>query len=132
MAKLDNLQQLHRLLKGHRRPVPLALLAQRLECSERTVRRLIDEMKTWFDAPIEYDKVHNGWHYANTGDEFEIPGLAILESGRTPPPIDDEKLCRACSLVDLCDPRTFVQDKTLAYVEQIFLGSDESAQAGYT
>jgi proteasome accessory factor C len=80
MAKLDHLQQLHRLLKSHRRPVPLATLAQRLECSERTVRRLIDEMKTWFDAPLEYDKVQNGWHYQTDGDEFEIPGLWLTSA----------------------------------------------------
>jgi len=80
VSKLDHLQQLHRLLKSHRRPVPLAILAERLDCSERTVRRLIDEMKTWFDAPLEYDKAQNGWHYVTDGDEFEIPGLWLTSA----------------------------------------------------
>lgn len=80
MAKLDHLQQLHRLLKSHRRPIALATLAQRMECSERTVRRLIDEMKMWFDAPLDYDKVENGWHYVDGGDEFEIPGMWLTSA----------------------------------------------------
>jgi len=79
MSKLDHLQQLHRLLKSHRRPVPLATIAQRLECSERTVRRLIDEMKIWFDAPLDYDKPKNGWYYAGD-DEFEIPGMWLTSA----------------------------------------------------
>lgn len=80
MAKLDHLQQIHRLLKSHRRPIPLAKLAERMECSERTVRRHIDDMKTWFDAPLEYDKTANGWHYVNTGETFEIPGLWLTST----------------------------------------------------
>lgn len=74
MANLDRVQQLHRLLKTRRRPVALAALANELECSERTVRRLIDDMRLWFDAPIEYDKTANGWHYAK-GAEFDLPGF---------------------------------------------------------
>lgn len=80
MAKLDHLQQLHRLLKSHRRPIPLAKLAERMDCSERTVRRHIDDIKTWFDAPLEYDKTANGWYYANTGETFEIPGLWLTST----------------------------------------------------
>lgn len=80
MAKLDHVQQLHRLLKARRRPVALATLADHMECSERTVRRLIDDMRTWFNAPIEYDKTENGWHYAHDGDEFELPGIWLTST----------------------------------------------------
>ncbi len=81
MAKLDHLQQLHRLLKSHRRPVPLAKLAERMECSERTVRRTIDNMKDFFDAPIEYVAEANGWQYAaQNGDQFELPGLWLTSA----------------------------------------------------
>ncbi len=31
----------------------------------------------------------------------------ILESGKTPAPTEDRKRCRACSLLDLCEPGTF-------------------------
>ena len=44
---------------------------------------------------------------------------AILASGKTPPPVNDKR-CRACSLIDLCEPHTFERDKTITYVEQLF------------
>ncbi len=86
MAKLDRIQQLHRLLVSHRRPVPLKKIADRLECAERTAHRLIEDMQTYFDAPIEYSRDHNGWHYVydeslGTGDgKFEMPGLWLTSA----------------------------------------------------
>lgn len=52
---------------------------------------------------------------------------ALLTSGNTPPPIDDARRCRACSLIDLCQPQTFRRDKTLGYIEQLFIESDGTA-----
>ena len=43
----------------------------------------------------------------------------ILVHGLTPAPIDKKQRCRACSLVDLCQPHTFRQDWSARYVEQI-------------
>ncbi len=45
---------------------------------------------------------------------------AILASGKTPPPTDKIKRCRACSLVDLCEPKVFKRDHSNAYVEVLF------------
>ncbi|VAX04520.1 CRISPR-associated RecB family exonuclease Cas4 [hydrothermal vent metagenome] len=50
---------------------------------------------------------------------------AILASGKTPPPTDKAKRCRACSLVDLCEPDLFRRDHSNAYVEEIFSGIDK-------
>ena len=76
MKTLDRLQQLHRLFKSHRRPVSLAKLAERMECSEKTVRRAIDDLKDYFAAPLEYFIDGNGWQYvAQDGEQFELPGL---------------------------------------------------------
>jgi len=44
----------------------------------------------------------------------------LLETGRTPPPIDNKKRCRACSLVDLCEPDTFRRDHSANYIEGLF------------
>ncbi|MBI3563193.1 MAG: CRISPR-associated protein Cas4 [Gammaproteobacteria bacterium] len=41
---------------------------------------------------------------------------ALLASGKTPPPTEDVKRCRACSLVDLCEPDTFRRDHSAHYV----------------
>lgn len=45
---------------------------------------------------------------------------ALLASGKTPPPIKDKKRCRACSLLDLCQPAKFARDRSTAYTEEIF------------
>lgn len=44
----------------------------------------------------------------------------LLASGQTPPPIEDKKRCRACSLVDLCEPETFLRDHSSAYIQELF------------
>jgi CRISPR-associated exonuclease Cas4 len=48
---------------------------------------------------------------------------AILKSGKTPAPVQDKSLCRACSLIDICSPDQFRRDRSLKYIESIF---DES------
>ncbi len=47
----------------------------------------------------------------------------LLLSGKTPPPTDKKKRCRACSLVDLCEPDTFRRDRSGEYVSGIFTES---------
>lgn len=44
----------------------------------------------------------------------------ILVSGETPSPIQDHKRCRACSLIDLCQPELFRSDRSISYVNGIF------------
>lgn len=44
----------------------------------------------------------------------------ILCQGITPAPINDKKRCRACSLVDLCQPHTYRDDHSLSYIESIY------------
>jgi len=51
---------------------------------------------------------------------------AILASGKTPPPTDNIKRCRACSLADLCEPHTFRRDHSGVYVETLFSESPGS------
>jgi CRISPR-associated exonuclease Cas4 len=45
---------------------------------------------------------------------------SILESGKTPSPVLDKSLCRACSLVHICSPDQFRRDRSSRYVESIF------------
>jgi proteasome accessory factor C len=78
--KLDRFQQLHRLFKSHRRPISLVRLAERMECTEKTVRRTIEELQNYFDAPIEYDQKAKGWCYASSAEQFEMPGMWLTSS----------------------------------------------------
>jgi CRISPR-associated exonuclease Cas4 len=45
---------------------------------------------------------------------------ALMSSGNTPKPTDDKKRCRACSLVDLCEPDTFRRDHSARYINELF------------
>lgn len=73
MDKHDRIQKLHRILSARRYPVPIKVLAEELECSEKTARRCIDDLQSNTHAPIEYCPNSKGWHY--TGNAIhELPG----------------------------------------------------------
>jgi len=53
----------------------------------------------------------------------------LLASGSTPPPTEQKKRCKACSLVDLCMPSTFRRDQSSVYIDTLFTettGTNES------
>lgn len=75
MDKFDRIQQLHRLFRSHRLPIPLSKLAERLECTERTVRRMIDTMQLELEAPIVYVQGRGWWYQEAENERFELPGL---------------------------------------------------------
>jgi predicted DNA-binding transcriptional regulator YafY len=79
MANPDRIYFLHQLL-GQRRPRSLRELAAELECSEPTVKRLLGYLRDHFNAPIQYDRERLGYHYSQTGQQFELPGLWFSES----------------------------------------------------
>ena len=45
----------------------------------------------------------------------------LLTDGKTPKPIEDKSRCRACSLVEICQPQTFEQDHSKQYIADLFL-----------
>jgi CRISPR-associated exonuclease Cas4 len=45
---------------------------------------------------------------------------SLLAEGKTPEPIDNNKRCRACSLVELCEPDTFRRDCSSKYIDELF------------
>ncbi len=77
MNRFDRIYQLHRLLLNARRPLSMAVLEQRMECSRATIKRVIQEMRLYLHAPIEYDREHNGYHYddSQSAHPYELPGL---------------------------------------------------------
>jgi len=81
MERLQRIYRLHQILAGRRQPVAHQVLQEKLECSRATVNRIIQEMRLYFNAPIEYDRSRNGYHYALTdGETFELPGLWFSET----------------------------------------------------
>lgn len=75
MEKLDRIQQLHQLLVSHRQPVSLRALAEKMECTPKTVRRLIEVLQSYFSAPIDFIQ-GKGWTYVSKpGENVQLPGL---------------------------------------------------------
>ena len=76
MDKLDRMQQLHQLFTTHRHPIKLRTLAERLQCSEKNARRLINALQDFTHRPIVYDEQRKGWAYAGpTPEGWQLPGL---------------------------------------------------------
>lgn len=44
----------------------------------------------------------------------------LLTTGKTPSPIADQTRCRACSLIDICQPHAFRRDYSSQYVSDLF------------
>ena len=65
--------RLHRLLKSHRYPLAIAGLCEKLEASDKTIYRDIQEFRDLYHAPICSNE--QGYYYdpANAGS-FELPG----------------------------------------------------------
>lgn len=78
MDRMQRIFKLHQILAASRYPVPRARIEAELECSRATLTRIIDEMRTFFDAPIDYDREAGGYRYGH--DAFQLPGLWFTPS----------------------------------------------------
>jgi predicted DNA-binding transcriptional regulator YafY len=76
MDRFDRIFELNRILRSARYPVSRQSLEEALECSRATVKRLIEEMRLYLNAPIVFDRKLNGYRYeAAAGEMYELPGL---------------------------------------------------------
>ena len=78
MDRFDRIFALHQLLSSHRNPVSRQRIEQVLECSRATAKRIVDNMRDYLNAPIEYDRTRNGYYYARDseyGEMYELPGV---------------------------------------------------------
>jgi predicted DNA-binding transcriptional regulator YafY len=78
MDSLQRIYKLHQAISTRRQPVSCQTLRDELECSRATVKRIIAEMRSYFNAPLEYDRSRNGYHYSSVdGQSFELPGCGL-------------------------------------------------------
>lgn len=80
MNRADRLFHLHGLLRAARHPVPFDTLREQLETSAATLKRDIRYLRDHMEAPILYDRTHNGYQYDPRAPEFELPGIWFNES----------------------------------------------------
>jgi proteasome accessory factor C len=76
MDRFDRIFELNRILQGARYPVSRQRLEQELECSRATIKRIIEDMRLYLNAPIVYDRASHGYRYdSSEGAMYELPGL---------------------------------------------------------
>jgi len=78
LDRFDRIFALHQLFSNSRQPVSRQQIEQALECSRATAKRIIDNMRDYLNAPIEYDRERNGYYYARDseyGKMYELPGV---------------------------------------------------------
>lgn len=81
MDRFDRIFRLHQILAGRRTPISRRELQDELHCSRATVGRLIEDMRLYLRAPIEYDRELNGYRYDRAKEEmYELPGLWLNSS----------------------------------------------------
>ncbi|MGR6981880.1 CRISPR-associated protein Cas4 [Testudinibacter sp. P27/CKL/0425] len=96
----------------------IQLCAQAL-CLEEMSGQAVSEGALWYGQTRHREPVF-------FSDELRAETLAViaevrllLESGKTPPPVYG-KHCKACSLVEVCQPQVLGRDKSVGYVEGLF------------
>ena len=71
MRQFDRIYRLYQVIRARRRPVPMAVLRERLECSESTVKRAIRDLRV-LGAPLEYDAERRGYFFDDRGPKSDI------------------------------------------------------------
>jgi predicted DNA-binding transcriptional regulator YafY len=78
MSKVERLYHLHNILNQRRTPISRQDLMERLECSQATLYRLVNELRDFLGAPIEQDPDSRGFYYDRSYEQpFELPGIWI-------------------------------------------------------
>jgi len=77
MDRFDKIYRLHGLLSNRRTPLSLEQIKEQLECSKSTATRSIETLRDHLNAPLEYNRVANGYQYNQKSPckPYELPGL---------------------------------------------------------
>ena len=94
------------------------LCAQAL-CLEEMCGVTIDEGVIWYGQTRRRETVSLDAHLRDTTRAIIADVRTMLESGQTPAPIYG-KHCKACSLIDACQPQEILNDYSQAYVAALF------------
>lgn len=74
---MSNNERIYRIdqLLNDKKVVSFQELLDRLEVSPATLKRDLAYMRDRLNAPIVYDKEHNGYRFESATDSYELPGL---------------------------------------------------------
>ncbi len=97
----------------------IQLCAQAL-CIEEMRATTVAEGAIWYWEVRQRESIEIDEGLRQTTLETIQMSHEILASGITPPPAEDKKRCRACSLKHLCEPSVFRNDSSGSYIQGLF------------
>lgn len=75
MRKFDQLYRCHQILDSRKTPISVSDLVEKLECSRSSVKRYLEDLETYWEAPLEHFP-GKGWRYnPEKRDQWQVPGL---------------------------------------------------------
>ena len=121
----------HELATGHLKPVEykrgkpkadnwdkIQLCAQAL-CLEEMTGKTVEEGALWYQQTRHREPVAFSGSLRQETLAVIEQVRSLLESGATPPPVYG-KHCKACSLVEICQPQLMGMDRSVGYVTGLF------------
>lgn len=97
----------------------LQVCAQAL-CLEEMRKVHITEAAIWYWETRHREVIPLDGALRSQTEQVIQSALALIQSGHTPEPTAETKRCKACSLIDFCEPDVFRRDRSSAYVRTIF------------
>ena len=97
----------------------IQLCAQAL-CIEEMRDTSVSEGAIWYWEVRQRETVFIDTELRNRTSRIIEEAYKIRQTGVTPPPIEDKKRCRACSLKNLCQPDIYRKDKSADYIKDLF------------
>lgn len=97
----------------------LQLCAQAL-CLEEMRHVEIEEGAIWYWETRRREEVRFDTALRARTEAIIVNALDLIRNGTTPPPTEDCKRCKACSLYELCQPDALRQDHSAAYIRDLF------------
>jgi len=89
-------------------------------CIEEMKNIKITEGALWYREVRKRERVDIDDELRETTISAINSALDILVSGKTPHPTNNLKRCKACSLIDLCEPNVFRRDHSKQYIDNLF------------
>jgi len=103
------------------------LCAQGL-CLEEMTKQTVTEGYLWYWQTRKREYVAFDENQRQQTLDIISKVSAIFSSGTLPKPIFSKK-CRACSLIDICNPKVIEQDHSARYINQLFSTFDKSDES---
>jgi CRISPR-associated exonuclease Cas4 len=97
----------------------IQLCAQAL-CIEEMRQTIVSEGAIWYWESRRREAVKIDNDLRQTTRSIITGAHNLLSAGKTPPPTNNIKRCRACSLKDLCEPQSFRHDQSKKYIKELF------------